>query len=249
MSRNKEKKDNTVIIAIIGLVGTLLAGLLASPFLPQLLGQETPVTEVVTTVVVTSEGNDNTPLIRRENMVFSNDFSNNNTSGFAFGNGNWQITKEKNNPLLEMSGSGENNDPAVFGPNDFKDGRILFRVNYQHFGDVFLNFRTESMQTYSLLLSPAAGTISLGYASNAGGWSLEAFGGNSVRAFQFIEDNWYDVKLEAVGEGFTVWIDENKILTASDMRLAVGSMEISVGGDATLWFDDFEVWQYTYEQQ
>jgi len=248
MSNKKSKIDTNVVIAVIGLIGTIVAGLLASPLLPKWLGQEEEpsTTPVVTTVVVTSEVSGEVPMVRKESLIFSNDFETGTTSGFAFNSNEWQVTKEKNNPLLELSGQGSDSTTAIFGPNDFTDGYIRFRVNFQHFDGFQMRFRSAGNgEAYGLLMNPLSGAVILGYGNGLELVELE----NGNRPFGFNEDVWYDVKVEIAGAQMTVWVDENKLLVGTDLRLQKGGLQFYALGDSTVWVDDVEVWQYTYEPQ
>jgi hypothetical protein len=179
-------------------------------------------------------------------LVFVNDFESGQPSGFALSTDEWQVIKADETQVLEMSGSSNDNTIAVFGPNGFSNGEILFRLNFKQFGGFLLNFRSSvDVQTYTLYFAPTSGEISLGYSSADNDWDLETFEGDSVRPFQFEEDVWYNVKVQASGAQIAVWVDGNKILMSSDSRLQQGTMELAVQDEGTVWVDEVEVWEYS----
>jgi hypothetical protein len=227
----RQKMDKAIVIALIGLVGTVVAALLASPII-KVLFEKSPTPEAGSTL------NDG------KRLIFENDFENGQVSGFAFSSNEWQVTKDKGNQVLEMSGTGTGNGSAVFGPNDFSDGIIEFQINFKNFNGFILTFRGFNSQTYTLYLAPTGGEITLGYGSAANNWDLELFESNSTRLFEFTEGVWYDVKLEAVGEKMTVWVDNNRILSSQDSRLQKGELEFSVQYDGTVLLDNVKVFEY-----
>ncbi len=235
MSPKRTKKlDTTVLVALIGVTGTVIAALISSPILGKLFDSGTPAS------TATASAADN-------GLVFVNDFENGQTSGFAFSTDQWQVIRADGNQVLELSGLSNNSTTAEFGPNDFSNGEILFRLNFKNSGGFVVNFRSSvGVQTYTLYFAPASNEISLGYASAEHNWDLEPFDGSSVRPFQFAEDIWYSVKLQASGDQFAVWVDGNKILTSNDPRLQQGTMELEVETDGTVWLDQVEVWEYPH---
>lgn len=234
MSGKETKKlDTAIVVAIIGVLGTIIAALIASPVFGKLF-EETTVPNV------------DVPTVGDNGLVFVNDFENGQASGFAFSSEEWQVMKDKGNQVLEMSGTGSENSTAVFGPNDFSNGEIIFRINFKNLGGFILNFRSSvDVQTYTLYLAPASGEITLGYGNATNDWNLEPFEGDSIRPFQFNEGSWYQVKLQASGGQMTVWMDGNKILSGTDVRLELGSMEFAIQSDGTVWLDEVEVWEYS----
>jgi hypothetical protein len=180
MSEKKTKKvDTAIIVAVIGLVGTIIAALLSSPLVSRFLGDDS------------EQAGSINPTVETGTLVFSNDFENGQTNGFVFSSDQWQITRDKGNEVLELSGIGTDSGVAFFGPNDFADGSIIFRLNLRNFDSFLMNFRSElGVQTYTLYFSPENDEISLGYSSAASEWEFEPFEGNSFRPFQFNEEIW-----------------------------------------------------------
>ena len=232
-AKKNKKMDTAIVVAIIGLVGTLIAALLASPLSSKLFNGDAKQTDKIYQPVENGV------------LVYSNNFEGGQTTGVVFSSEQWRITKDKGNEVLELNGMGEDGGIAFFGPNDFSDGVINFRLNIRSLGDVLLNFRSElGMQTYLLYFSPLNNEISLGYSSASKDWNYEPFKRNSVRPFQFMENDWYTVRLDVSGDQMTVWVDGNKLLTSSDTNLPQGGMEFVVQPDGLVWIDDVEVWQY-----
>ena len=66
----KEKKDNAMTIAIIGLIGTLVAAALGSPVLVELI-KDKRATETPAASVETPDGNTQVPAFTEQNIIFS----------------------------------------------------------------------------------------------------------------------------------------------------------------------------------
>jgi hypothetical protein len=231
MSKKKRQKlEPAIIVALIGLAGTIVAALLASPIIANVFSK-TP------TPAPTG------PITGNSRLVFENDFESGTISGFAFESGQGQITKDKGNPVLELRAEDNNNTTAIFGSNDFSDGAIEFQINFEIFSGFILSFRGSNGQTYTLYLSPNAGEIKLGFGSAANDWDLETFDSNSTRLFAFNEDTWYLVRLEVTGDQMTVWVDGNRVLSGKDSRLQQGSMEFSIQPPGTVLLDNVKVWE------
>ncbi|MBI3163337.1 MAG: hypothetical protein HYZ24_01535 [Chloroflexi bacterium] len=225
-----QRMDKAIVIALIGLAGTVITGLLSSPILKALI-EKTPVPATATSV---GGG---------ETLVFENDFEDGESTGFSFSSEEWQVKKEKGNYALEVSGTGNNTTLVWFGPNDFSDGSIEFRILFKNFDGFLLNFRsTIDAETYTMYFAPESREVKLGYGSVAHGWELESFQ-SGLQSHDFSENTWYDVKLEAAGESITLWISGNKILSTFDSRLRKGSMEFAVQYDGTILLDDVKVWE------
>ena len=235
----KGKKDNAMIIAIIGLVGTLVAALLGSPVLVELIkgGQTTE------TPTLSAE----TQNFTEQTLIFREDFDSDKVSGFAFDGGQWQVGKDQSNKVLE--GDSTSVSPgevarAIFGPSDFSSGIIEFRIRINQFGNdetANIAFRYTKQSTYALALMQNH-TI-LGYRDSQNDWYLEPLNDNTSRPFSFEEGVWYLVRIEALGMQFIVNIDSNRLFSASDERLQKGGLEFSINPGYQVMFDDIQVWE------
>ncbi len=231
MSNRKNKKlDTAIVVALIGLTGTIVTALLASPLLEKLL---------VGTAVPT-EGGSNSDSV----LVFSEDFEKGHASGLSFTSEEWQVVQEEGSSVLEASGTRNGNTAITFGPNDFADGIIQFRLFFRNFDGFILSFRSAGSETYTLYFAPSSEEIKFGYGNSANGWKLEPFE-NGLASFHFAENVWYDVKLEVKGAQMTLWVDDKKLLASSDSRLKQGGMEFAVQDTGTVLLDDIEVYQST----
>lgn len=231
MSRNKPKKmDRTIVVALIGLAGTIIAALIASPFLERIL----------------PEGPASEPLTRLEadlDRVFWENFESGHPSGLSISTEEWQVLEYGDGSALEVSGIGSGNTSVSFGPNDFSDGVIEFKLLFINFDGFLLIFRSSGdMETYTLYLSPTGGEIKLGYSSAANDWKLALFEGG-LRTMNFTENVWYTIKLEASGSQFTLWMDNKKLISSQDSRLEKGGMEFAVQYEGTVLLDDIGVYQ------
>ena len=229
MSKNKSKKmDKTIVVALIGLAGTVLASLIASPFINRLF-QATPA----------PQGAEEPEAAL--NRVFWEDFEKGYQSGLSISTEEWQVMKYGDGSVLEVSGTDSGNTSISFGPNDFSDGTIAFRLLFVNFNGFVLNFRGGA-ETYTLYLAPTGGEITLGYGSAANDWELEPFDGGA-RAMDFSENAWYDIKLEADDSRFTLWVEDQKLLAVEDSRLKQGETEFAIQYDGTALLDDIAVYQ------
>lgn len=241
MPKEERTKDRSMLIAIIGLVGTLIAALLGSPVLVELLrnnqGTETPTAVVTQPPGSTESVVTQTPALTEQVLIFQENFDNDNVSGFAFA-GNWQVGKDKNNQVLESSGPGT----ATFGPSDFTNGVIEFRVKMQeNSGNAMaaVNFRDNGQASYALTFSE--NQLVLGYRENNG--PVQAFGSDTTRALVFENGAWYLIRIEVRGQQMIVFVDNNRIMSASDNRLRKGGLDFSVDTGMQAAFDDIRVWE------
>jgi len=253
---SKEKKDNSgMIIAIIGLVGTLVAAALGSPLLVELLknkqATETPASIVTETPVTKVETPDihtqGPPEFTEQNLIFRENFDNDNVSGFSYDVGQWQLGKDKSNQVLEGDSTASSPDAvsaAIFGPSDFTNGIIEFRIRVNQFASdatASLNFRYTDQSTYSL--SFLQNQVILGYRDSRNDWVLKPFSNETSRSFLFEQGVWYLVRLEARGSEFTVYIDNNRLFSASDNSLQKGGLEFTLNPGYRVMFDDVSVWE------
>ncbi|SRR5581483_3004596 len=230
MGKEKGKKpETTIIVAVLGLVGTIIAALLGSPLLAKLLEPSTP----TPSAVVTTIGNTQVP-------VFSQDFET-GTSGFSFDQGNWTVGKDKANKVLSVDASSA---PAIatFGPNDFTNGVMEFKVNFKQLqgNGVSFNFRRTSEATYALLLTQ--NQVSMGYRDIKNNGTFEPFNADTTRAFTFQTGTWYAIRIEARGSELILTIDNNRLFSATDDRITNGGFNFEIRQGNQIMFDDLNIW-------
>jgi hypothetical protein len=222
--------DTAIIVAIIGLVGTLTVGVLNSQVIIKLLERSSA------TPASVDDGQ----------LVFSEDFEDAAASGFAFELGEWEVIKEKSNYVLKGVAT-EAVAPAAkayFGSNDFSSGVVEFRVKFLQPQGLYMDFRfDEAYGTYLFNLSPEYQSIILGTNTLENDeWQLAAISGNSTRSFTFQQDVWYKIKLDLRGKDFILNIDDNRVLTASDSRFKEGRLRFTLDAGAVVELDDIKVW-------
>lgn len=228
----RQKMDKAIVIALIGLAGTVIAALLASPIIGAWLAK-TPAAETADASSRTKE------------LVFNSDFEDGEVTGFYISSDEWQMIKDGGNSALEISGTDSGNTTATFGPNAFSNGIIEFRIKFKNFDGFILTFRSSDGQTYTLYLAPTGGEIKLGYGSAANDWNLEPFQ-NGVSLLNFSEDVWYDVKLEVLKDQMTLWIGGNKTLSSQDSRLRQGGLEFAIQYNGTVLLDNVKVYEFVH---
>ena len=247
--KERKKMDSAIIIAIIGLIGTLLAGLLSSPLLLELIERnsvtETPpalVTDEPAPVTTSPDTPTEAPVGTNEVLVFNADFEDNAASGFGFDHGNWQVGKDKSNFVLEAQ-SDTDFSSATFGPNDFDNGIIEFRIRFeqaQNEGGMILFFRSTDSESYAIYLM--RNQLLLGNHVVDADQQVVPFDNSAVRAFTFTQGTWYTVRVEARGSQMIVSIDGNRLVSARDTRLKKGSLLFSLDPGWQATFDDISVW-------
>jgi hypothetical protein len=120
----------------------------------------------------------------------------------------------------------------------------LVQVRINQFGNdetANLSFRYTNQATYSMVVMQNL-TI-LGYRDSQNDWYLEPFSDETSRPFIFEEDVWYLVRIEARGSQLSVFIDNNRLFSASDSRLQKGGLEFTLNPGYRVMFDDVQVWE------
>jgi hypothetical protein len=236
MPAKRKKTDTAIIVAIVGVIGTLIAAIFSSPVLIALLERATPAAQPSASAATDVN----------QVLVFNQDFENGTTSGFAFDEGTWKIGKDKSNNVLE--GIGDLSQPdiwpmAIFGPNDFTNGMVEFNIKFNRFQDeasASFHFRYNDESTYSAyVMQNSAG---LGYRERKDEWVFKPFNKETERPIAFAVDTWYTIRVEARGERVSLYIDNNRIFNASDDRLQRGGLVFSLAPGFEVMIDDIKVW-------
>jgi hypothetical protein len=237
MPNNKRKKmDTAVIVAIIGLSGTVIAALFSSPVLIALLERKTP----------TAPPTETSPTDGDRVLVFSQDFEDDTTSGFAFDEGDWKIIRDKSNKVLEGIADVSTPDiypSATFGPSDFADGVVEFKIKFNQFTNdesASLHFRYTNQATYSVLFMQD--NIGLGYRDMQIGGNFVPLSEETYRPFNLAVGTWYGIRLEARGDRFSLYVDGNRLFSASDNRLQRGRLIFAIAPGFKVTMDNVKVW-------
>jgi len=225
-TRSKKEVNTAVIIALIGLVGTVIAALISSPLLLKLFERQ-PIETVIT--------NGNNVL------VFSEDFEDGTTSGFGFSDDNWTIGKDKsNNVLVADTTVSQAYAICSFGPTDFSNGMIEFKIKYEELGGFYTVFRLKDMAEYIFYLTPHQAI--LGYNSKAQDWKMTPFGDDSIKSISIQTGIWYPVQIEIQGTNIAAYFDGNRLFTGEDSRLQKGSLQFNMDEGTKVMLDDVKVW-------
>ncbi len=229
----KSKMSTTVLVALIGLAGTIITALLTSPVLIELIRKSSATETPVESTAVAPAG---------ASLVFNEDFEDGVASGFAFQMGDWKISKDKSNRVLEFIATGAEAPAAkaYFGPSIFSDGVVEFRVKFIELHGLYFDFRQQEDAVYVLALDPESSVVLL--AVNAE--EFYEFDVNSNLPYTFQKDVWYAVRLEARGAQVTVNIDGNRVLSGSNDRLPSGSIRFALQPNAVVYLDDVKVWSF-----
>jgi hypothetical protein len=214
--------DTAIVVALISLIGTLAVAVLNSPVILALIAPATP------TPTLTAPGK----------LVFSQDFEAGDANGFAFETGKWTVERIGSNRVLQGIPT-ELQVPAAiayFGSNDFTDGVLEFKVNFQELDELYVDFRLGDDGTYVLYFNPLTNWLV---------WAINAPAGlDSINSqpYTFEKDTWYLVRVEVEGEQFAVSVNDNLILTVADSRLKHGQTRFTLGLATRVYLDDVKVW-------
>ena len=252
--KSDKKDNNAMTIAIIGLIGTLVAAALGSPVLVELIKSKQTTETPPAIVTETRTGNTENPNTKtpaasftEQTLIFSEDFENEKVSGFAFDGGKWQIAKDRSNKVLEGDASTlapTSTAMAIFGPSDFSNGIIEFRIRVNKFSSdstANINFRDSNQSTYSLAIMQNVAIF--GFRESQNDWYLEPFSSETSRSFLFEESVWYLIRIEVRGSQFVVFIDNNRLFSANDSRLEKGGLVFALNPGYQVMFDDVKVWE------
>lgn len=247
-SSAKKGKDTAVVVAIIGLVGTLIVGLLNSPVIIKLLERDSAaLTEAPNDIQPISAPVESNQPLGDLKLVFDEDFEDKSANGFAFDLGDWEVVKDKSNYVLKGVATGPETPAAVayFSSNDFSNGVIEFKVKFMDAGGIYLDFRLQNSGTYVFNMTPEYQNVIL--ATNVfenGDWQFKPLTMDSVRTFTFQQDIWLNIRLEMHGADFTLTIDNNRIISASDSTFTRGQLRFTLDANSTVEIDDVKVWSY-----
>jgi hypothetical protein len=230
-AKRSKKVDTAIIVAVIGLVGTIIAALLSSPVLIKLM-ERTPET------------------LQDEEPIFSQDFEGGSSSGFGFEVGEWDVIQDGTNHVLQGIAT-ESSVPgakAFFGPADFADGAIEFRFKFIQVGDLYFDFRyQEETGVYVFYFHPNAQSVVLAINVLQGNdWQFTELGAESIQPFTYQENIWYAVRLEVRESQFAAFLDGNRIMSASDTRLKNGRLRLVLAPDVVVYVDDVKVWSFDH---
>jgi hypothetical protein len=229
-AKRSKKVDTAIIVAVIGLIGTIMAALLNSPVLTKLV-ERTP------------------NALQDEKPIFSQDFEGGSSSGFGFEIGDWKVIQDGSNHVLQGTAT-ESSVPAArafFGPADFADGAIEFRFKFIRVGDLYFDFRHQETGVYVLYFHTGMQNVVLAINALQGNdWQFTELGAESIQPFTYQENTWYSVRLEAQGSQFTVFLDGNRIMSASDTRLKNGRLRLVLAPDVVVFVDDVKIWSFDH---
>lgn len=240
MKKNKGA-STVIIVAIIGLIGTLFAAMLGSDWFGEMIKK--PTATVPGTTPPTIPG---PTLPSNTTLIFEEDFEDGVASGIAYGTGTWEIVKDKSNHALQVRADTPSQTvlaDAVFGPSDFTNGIIQFKIKFSTLGQVWMNFREQGGPGYYLLMDAANGQIALGYKS-PGANGLMDYAVLAENSASFLVETWYTVHIEVRNDQMTVLVDNNRVFSASDARLLLGRLTFTVSQGAVAVFDDVRVWYF-----
>lgn len=220
MSKSPKKRiETSLVVAIITLGAAVIGSPLVFSIYERVTATPTPT------------------LAPNQVVVFSEDFEDDSADGLTIQSGQWSVGRDKSNKVLEVQADPAEPAAAAFGPADFADGVLDFRVQFVTSTGFSLKLRNSGSSAYVLQFAP--GTLTLEFA-DAGG--LSPLPGNSSSPYNFNAKQWYAIHVEAVGGQFTVTVDGDRLrLSGADARLARGGLAFSVDPSGHVLLDDIRV--------
>ena len=234
----KSTLNPAVVVAVIGLIGTLITAMFTSPVLIELIKRSgATATSVVPTSVPPSSAT----------LVFTQNFEDGTTSGLALKQGTWKVVRDKSNRVLEFAASGSNwpGGTLFFGPSDLSDAVVEFQVKFTELHGFYLNFREqENGDSYVISLDPGDSVVVWATSTFDGTeWQFSPVG-RSIQPFTFQQDVWYSVRVEMRGEQVVVDINGNRTVSGSDALFSNGSLRFELQPNAVVLLDDIKVWSF-----
>ena len=233
----KSTLNPAVVIALIGLTGTLITAMFTSPVLIELIKRSgATATSVAPTSVPPSSAT----------LVFTQNFEDGTTSGLALKQGTWKVVRDRSNRVLEFAASGSDwpGGTLFFGPSDLSDFVIEFQVKFTKLSGLYLNFHEqENGDSYVVSFDPDESVIV--WATNmfdGTNWQFSPVGRASTQPFTFQPDVWYSVRVEMRGEQVVVDINGNRTVSGSDSLFSNGSLRFELRPNAVILLDDIKVW-------
>ena len=234
-SRPHKKKINpTILAAWIGLIGTFITAIFASPLLLELVKRSG-------TLVAVTDADPAAPT--PGTLIFSQNFEDGSTSGFSLRDGNWQVIREQSRQVLEFkaAGTGWPAGTMYFGPSNISNVVIEFQVELKKLSGFYLNFREQSNgDAYVISFDPNDKVIV--WATTVYDGSNWQFSPIESQPFTFQQDKWYRVRVEANGEEVVITIDGNRTLTGFDSQFSNGSLRFELQPDSEIRLDDVIIW-------
>lgn len=181
-------------------------------------------------------------------QVFKADFEDGSTSGFGFESGDWKVEEDQANHVLQGIASGTVAPAAIatFGPSDFSDGAVEYRLKFKTSSGFYFDFRLEyNKGSYLLYFNPDRQTVVLATNMRVNNdWQFAEVTPGATRSLPIRQDTWYKVRLDAKGEHISISINDNQIFSASDARLKQGQIRFTLDPNAIAAIDDVSVWTY-----
>ncbi|MFN8414345.1 MAG: hypothetical protein U0Z26_18335 [Anaerolineales bacterium] len=186
-------------------------------------------------------------------LVVDENFEDGIANGFTTGgDGNdwsWEVVDDgTGNMVFEVNNPAAVWSHSVFGPREFSDGIIQFRVRLLDYdlssdtgsGIALLSFREISrVGGYVLALHAFQRQVSLYYFGPDQHWIPLNYGGTT---YEFNKNIWYEVELKAKGGNIQSYLNTVSVGTSNDSRFVKGEVHISAGPSTIAQFDDVKVW-------
>jgi len=229
----KSKVNPTIVAALIGLVGTLVTALLASPVLIELIKRSDAQTTSTANTSSTSTGT---------TLIFSQNFDDGSTSGFALKDGKWQVVRDESKRVLEFTavGTAWPAGTMFFGPSNISDVVIEFQLKFKKLSGLYVHFREqENGDSYVISFDPNDSVVV--WATTLAG-KFAPVESAASQPFTFQQDVWYPIRVEARGEQVTVTISGNRTISGFDPQFSNGSLRFALQPDAAILLDDVNIW-------
>lgn len=184
-------------------------------------------------------------------LIIDENFEDGLANGYTIGGvgGNWEVVDDgTGNKVFLVASSNAGWADSQFGPPDFSDGTIQFRVkllSYDLSTDTGSGVVTNGFRIifdhggYVFALHPYGERTQLSYFGSNGSWVVMNGGATH---FRFEKDIWYSVQVTTQGEQITAYLNGNIINESSDSQYKAGALTMGAGPNTKAQFDDVRVW-------
>jgi hypothetical protein len=226
-----------IIALVIGVGAFIVINLFAPLLFPP---QEVAPTEILpaATETATSFGQ----------LIYDENFNDGTDDGFFYENGNWSIVDDGSGNKVLESGKSNNWSYARFGPTNFSNGTIEYRVRLTEYdssnysGLAFLIFREQPQASYIFASDYKYLTLDFKYTGDDTSYKWTEID-NGTTSFDLQKNKWYSVRVTVSGNRILVYLDQRLAIDTTDSRLTNGKIKFGSASFSTVaQFDDVRVW-------
>ena len=219
------KFDTSDAIATLGIVVAVLLAI-GTP-LPNIFGRPT--------------------MTSQAELVFDENFDDGVANEITISNAEWGLVNvDKTDKALRVDTPNTDWGYVEFAEQTITNGTVEYSVNLINYdtslncsGCIAFHFRSTSRARYVFAILPD-GRLSLYYqdADTNDEWVPLT---KATSAYNLSPNTWHQVKITLIESDITVYFDGTKVLSAKDDRLKTGSMNLGIGANTIVQFDDLHI--------